>query len=100
MVTDQLFGNPDEFEEGLVHLVDMLELADPRRAETRVNQTKVEGSGIDVPVGGSFEEWKGFCLDVTKRLRATSHKIKHPEGQAGIDAAIDRIEMMVLDVEG
>ena len=95
MTTDYLFENPEHFEEGLVHLVDMLELADPRREQSSSSQAKVEKSGVTVPVGGTFEEWKSFCLDITHRLQATRDKIPVAAGRAHIDAAIDRIELMV-----
>ena len=97
MTTDYLFEDPEHFEEGLVHLVDMLELADPRREHSTTSQAKVQKSGVTVPVGGTLEEWKSFCLDITKRLKATRDKIPVAAGRAHIDAAIDRIELMLED---
>lgn len=95
MTTDFLFEDMDHFEEGLVHLVDMLELADPRRAHAGSSQKKVASSGISVPVGGSYEEWKAFCLDIVARLKATRPRVPQAAGQAQLDAAVDRIELML-----
>ena len=95
MTTDYLFEDPEHFEEGLVHLVDMLELADPRREQSTKSQAKVQDSGVTVPVGGTLEEWKTFCLDITTRLKATRPKIPVETGRAHIDDAIDRIELML-----
>lgn len=95
MVTNDLFEDMEHFEEGLVHLVDMLELADPRRREADKSQRKVQGAGVTVPVGGTFQEWKSFCQDVTKRLRSARPRLTSPDSLAQLDAAIDRIEQMV-----
>ncbi len=95
MTTDFLFEDMEHFEEGLVHLVDMLELADPRRNEAGVSQKKVASSGISVPVSGSYEEWKAFCLDVTRRLKATRSRVPVAAARAQLDAAVDRIDLMV-----
>ena len=95
MTTEYLFEDPDHFEEGLVHLVDMLELADPRREESTTSQSKVETSGITVPVGESLGDWKAFCQDVAKQLKATRRQVSIAAGRAHLDAAIDRIELMV-----
>jgi len=100
VTTDYLFEDMEHFEEGLVHLVDMLELADPRRRESARSQRKVQGSGLSVPVGGTFDEWKSFCQDVSRRLRATRGRLSQPAALAQIDAAIDRIDQMVQDQPG
>ena len=92
---DFVFDDPEHFEEGLVHLADMLELSDPRRDEARKSQTKVLETGMTVPVGGTYEDWKTFCKDVVARLKATRPKVDNEAGQASIDAAIDRIEQMI-----
>ena len=99
MTTDFLFDSedPDHFEEGLVHLVDMLELADPRREQADQTKRKVEESGIMLPTGDSLDEWKSFCQDVVKQLRGTRAQLNTAEGRAHLDAAIDRIELMTED---
>ena len=57
--------DPAHFEEGLVHLSDMLELADPRRLQSK------DGSAHPLPVAvTTYDEWKAFCLDVIKTLEA------------------------------
>ncbi len=80
------------FEEGLVHLADMLELADPRRKE---GQEKISQTGLAMPMGGTYEEWKGFCLNVAAQLKDTLSQADSDDARATIDAAIDRIEQML-----
>ena len=93
--TNFLFEDPDHFEEGLLHLVDMLELADPRRMAAHQSQAKVVNAGVGVPVGGSFEDWRNSCLSTVKQLQATREQVESPDGRALIDATIDRIQQMV-----
>ena len=92
--TDFVFEDPEHFEEGLLHLVDMLELTDPRRAEALESQAKVLEAGVAAPVGGTFEEWRGFCLNIAGQLKAARGKVTAAEGQAMLDATIDRLEQM------
>ena len=100
MATDYLFDfdDPDHFEEGLVHLVDMLELADPRREQAAQTKRKVEESGITLPTGDSLAEWKSFCQDVVKQLRGTRVQLSSSDGQAHLEAAIDSIELMTEEL--
>ena len=84
--------DPVHFEEGLVHLADMLELADPRRKE---GQEKIGQTGLATPMGGTYEEWKGFCLSVAAQLKETLNQADSDDARATIDAAIDRIEQML-----
>ena len=93
--SDFVFDDPEHFEEGLVHLADMLELSDPRRDEARTSQTKVLKTGMTVPVGGTYNDWKTFCEEVVSRLKATRPKVDNEIGQSCIDAAIDRIEQII-----
>ena len=100
MTSDYLFENAEHFEEGLIQLVDMLELADPRRIEAGESQAKVRESGLSVPVGASLEEWRSFCQDVIARLRATHGQVPSGDAEALIDAAIDRIEQVTGESPG
>jgi hypothetical protein len=93
--SDFVFDDPEHFEEGLVHLADMLELSDPRRDQAQQSQTKVLKTGLTVPVGGTYEDWRTFCEEILSRLKATRPKIDDEMGQAYIDAAIDRIEQII-----
>ena len=95
MVTEEEAQDPEHFEEGLVHLVDMLELADPRREEAKESQEKISETGTAMPMGGAYEEWKGFCLNVAAQLKDTLKRTDSDDTRATIDAAIDRIEQMV-----
>ncbi|MEE9285423.1 MAG: hypothetical protein V3V35_06830 [Dehalococcoidia bacterium] len=95
MTSEEAFHDSDHFEEGLVHLADMLELSDPRRSEAKESQKKIQQTGLAVPVGGTYEEWKRFCLDVATELKATLAQATSDDARATIDAAIDRIEQMV-----
>ncbi len=85
----------EHFEEGLLHLADMLEISDPRRPKAAGSGAKISGSGLAVPIGATFEEWKAFCLDVCRSLQVTRAKVKTPAAHAMIDAAIARIEQLV-----
>ena len=87
--------DPVHFEEGLVHLADMLELADPRRDEAKESQEKISQPGPAMPMGGTYEEWKGFCLNVAAQLKDTLSQADSDDARATIDAAIDRIEQML-----
>ncbi|MBM4404938.1 MAG: hypothetical protein FJ039_01970 [Chloroflexi bacterium] len=84
--------DPEHFEEGLVHLADMLELADPRRKQASVSRQTVKASGVEMPEKQTYAEWKKMCLDIVKELRALRPKVKKPDSQAILDAAVDRIE--------
>jgi hypothetical protein len=86
--------DPEHFEEGLVHLADMLELADPRRKHAAESRETVKRSGVEMPERQSYAEWKKMCLDIAKELRASRAKIKKPDSLAILDAAIDRIQDM------
>ncbi|MSQ25607.1 MAG: hypothetical protein EXR49_04955 [Dehalococcoidia bacterium] len=92
---DARFDTPDHFEEGLIHLVDMLELADPRRNGADKNQEKLRNAGLALPPGGTVADWRVFCKDVSSQLRSARPKMKVPFTQASIDAAIARIEQMI-----
>ena len=93
--TNFVFEDPDHFEEGLLHLVDMLELADPRRMEADQSQAKVVETGVSVSVGGTFEDWRNLCLSTANQLKATRDQVESPDGRAMLDATVDRIEQMV-----
>lgn len=97
MPREKSLPSPDgeHFEEGLVHLADMLELSDPRRPKEAGGAQKVSGAGVALPVGGTYADWKTFCLDVCRSLRVTRTKVKSPAAQAAIDAAVARIEQLV-----
>ena len=95
MTTEYLFEDPEHFEEGLVHLADMLELADPRRLGAVESQAKVKQTGVSVPTGESFDNWHGFCQEVLKSLRATRPSVESEERLATLDATVDRIEQMI-----
>ena len=92
---DPRFDTPDHFEEGLIHLVDMLELADPRRNGADKNQAKLRNAGLAIPETGTMADWKAFCRDVSHQLRASRPKMKVAFTQASIDAAIARIDQMI-----
>ena len=94
MPTDHLFDDPEHFEEGLVHLADMLELADPRREGAKQSQANVLQTGVTVPVGGTLDDWKEFCLKVASGLEATRGDVPSDDGLAALDAAVDRIRQM------
>ena len=87
--------DPDHFEEGLVHLADMLALADPRRDEAKESQGKTGQTGPAMPMGGTYEEWKEFCLNIAAQLKETLSQADSDDARATIDAAIDRIQQMV-----
>ncbi|MCH8194442.1 MAG: hypothetical protein IIB12_00005 [Chloroflexi bacterium] len=46
-------------------------------------------------MGGTYEEWKGFCLNVAAQLKDTLSQADSDDARATIDAAIDRIEQML-----
>ncbi len=94
-VFDFPVDDPEHFEEGLVHLADMLELADPRRKQASESRATVKKSGIEMPERQTYPEWKAMCLDIVKELRASTPKIKNDDSLAILDAAIDRIQDMV-----
>ncbi|MBI3744151.1 MAG: hypothetical protein HY261_07710 [Chloroflexi bacterium] len=91
---DLPFDDPEHFEEGLVHLADMLELADPRRKGAEMSRGVVAQAGVDVNAVKSLTEWKTFCKSVVKQLRSASGKARDDDQRAVLDATIDRIEQM------
>ena len=93
---DLPFDDPEHFEEGLVHLADMLELADPRRKGAATSRSVVAKAGVDVDAVNSLTEWKVFCKSVVKQLRTAQSKAKDDDQRAMMDATIDRIEQMTL----
>ena len=95
MTTDYLLDDPEHFQEGLVHLADMLELADPRRLGAGASQAKVEEVGVSGATGETFDKWRGFCQEVLESLRATRPSVEDEEGLATLDAAVARIEQMI-----
>jgi hypothetical protein len=95
MARDETFEDGEHFVEGLVHLADMLELADPRRKHAQESQEKIQRSGVAVPVGRTYEEWRAFCLGVVSRLRKAYATARTDAQRATLDAAIQRIEQVV-----
>jgi hypothetical protein len=81
-----IIEDPDHFIEGLVHLADMLELADPRRSQ---GQTQVA-----VPVR-SLEEWRAFCLDVAAKLRNARDRARDEAQRVRLDETAGRLERIV-----
>ncbi len=86
--------DPEHFEEGLVHLADMLELADPRRKQASEGRATLKKSGVEMPESQSYADWKKMCLEIVKELRVSGSKITKPDSLATLDAAIDRIQDM------
>ncbi len=78
-----MIEDPDHFIEGLVHLADMLELADPRRSGQQAQAA--------VPVR-SFEEWRAFCLDVAAKLRHARDRARDEAQRARIEETAGRLE--------
>ena len=90
MISSHPEGDAAHFEEGLVHLTDMLALADPRRPPPK------DGVAHPLPVAvTTYDEWRAFCLDVTKTLEASRAKATDQTSLTTISAAIARIQRML-----
>lgn len=74
--------------EGLVHLADMLEVADPRRAMAGDARKQARDYL-------TLAEWRARCRELRDRLVRARRALRLPEQRAAMDEAVRRIRRLM-----
>ncbi len=95
MQVQELFKDKKNLGQSLIHLADVLELADPRRKLAQASRTKIKRAGLHLPTRQTVKEWRASCRDVVNQLEVLRSTVQSAQALAQLDAAIDRIRLMI-----